>query len=426
MTMAKTEPSHEPFPAMLSLPCRLINRFGQRLAFRIGLGVEELMAKAFEITGLSDWGEMDFIEPFRVLNDSYVEDAQLSVTGRWMTRKAQLQRLINRLRIQRDFTLHPDLARVVLPPALFITGLPRTGTTLLHRLLAQDPEIRTLRAWELMIPSPPPDRATYDHDPRRRLIERVRRKRQRFILSSQGWRQIQAVHPANDDDPEECWLLLQNSFRTGAFFLFDRVNRYEAWLSKQGGEPGYQYYRKQLQLLTWRYSGTHVALKAPDHLSHLDDLVRVFPDARILMTHRDLTDAIPSVCHLFGVFRQIKNDRADPKEIGTVTLDWILHLMKRGMAARSRVNPERFFDIAFSKLVRDPVEVVREVYRFIGKDLTREAESRMKAWLDQNHPYPQRGSWKPFLHRYGLSQERVGSYLTELSDYVERFSPYLK
>lgn len=384
------------------------------------------MAEACETTGLSDWGETDFLEPLRVLNSSYEEDGQLSATGRWMVRKAQLHRLINRLRIQRDFTLHPGLAQVALPPGLFITGLPRTGTTLLHRLLAQDPDFRTLRAWELLIPSPPPDRATYDHDPRRRLVERTRRIRQRFILSARGWREIQAVHPANDDDPEECWLLLQNSFRTGAFFLFDRVNHYESWLSEQGFEPAYQYYRKQLQLLTWRYSGTHLVLKAPDHLSHLDDLVKVFPDARILMTHRNLTDAIPSVCHLFGVFRQIKNDRSDPEEIGTATLDWILNLMKRGMAARRRVNSERFFDISFSRLVSDPMGVVREIYRFIGKDLSEEAEFRMKAWLGKNHPYPQRGSWKPYSHRYGLSQERIRPYLTELSGYVDRFSQYLK
>ena len=424
--MAKTESSFEPFPPMLSLPCRLINRLGERFALRIDLGVEELMGKACEITGLSDWGEMDFLEPLHVLNGSYEEDAQLSVTGRWLTRNAQLQRLINRLRIQRDFTEHRDLAQVVLPPALFITGLPRTGTTLLHRLLAQDPDFRTLRAWELLIPSPPPDRATYDHDPRRHLIERSRRIRQRLVLSAKGWQQIQAVHPTKDDDPEECWLLLQNSFRTGAFFLFDRVNRYESWLSRQGFEPAYRYYRKQLQLLTWRYSGTHLVLKAPDHLSHLEDLVRVFPDARILMTHRNLTDLIPSLCHLFGVFRQIKNDRADPKEIGTVTLDWILNLMKRGMAARSRVNPERFFDISFSRLVRDPMGVVREVYQFIGKELTEETESRMKVWLSQNHPYPQRGPWKPYFHRYGLSEETIRPCLTELADYVGRFSQYLK
>jgi hypothetical protein len=426
MARAKPETSYEPFPPMLSLPCRLFNRFGQRLALRIGLGVEELMRKACEITGLSDWGEMDFLEPLRVLNGSYEEDAQLSATGRWMVRKAQLQRLITRLRIQRDFTLHPDLAQVVLPPALFITGLPRTGTTLLHRLFAQDPDFRTLRAWELMIPSPPPDRATYDHDPRRRLIERSRRIRQRFILSTQGWQQIQAVHPTNDDDPEECWLLLQNSFRTSAFFLFDRVNGYASWLSKQGFEPAYQYYQKQLQLLTLRYSGTHLVLKAPEHLFHLNALFQVFPDARVIMTHRNLSEVIPSICHLFGVFRQIKNDQVDPKEIGTVTLDWILNLMKRGVAARTRINPERFFDIAFARLMRDPMGVVREVYQFIGKGLSEEAESRMKVWLSQNHPYPQRGPWKPFFPRYGLTEETIRTRLTELEDYADRFSQYLK
>jgi len=126
------------------------------------------------------------------------------------------------------------------------------------------------------------------------------------------------------------------------------------------------------------------------------------------------------------VFRQIKNDRADPKEIGTVTLDWILNLMKRGMAARRRVNPERFFDISFSRLVCDPMGVVREVYRFIGKDLSEEAESCMKVWLSQNHPYPRRGPWKPYSHRYGLSEETIRPCLTELEDYVDRFSRYLK
>ncbi len=424
--MIRKEASSESFPPITSLPCRLLNQLGKPFASRVSFDVDKLMQKACQITGLCDWGNMDFFEPLRVLTASYEEDARLTPVGRLLTQKAQLHRLSNRLRIQREVTLHPEILNSTLAPVVFITGLPRTGTTLLHRLLSQDPEIRTLKAWELALPSPSPEPTTYDHDPRRYAIGRSLKKRQRLLLSAKGWEQLQAVHPMTEDEPEECWLLLQNSFQSIVFFVFDRVSHYDSWLSNQDFEQVYHYYRNQLQLLNWKYSGTHLVLKAPEHLGHLNALFRVFPDAKILMTHRNLTEVIPSVCHLFDVFRHQRSDEVDPKEIGRVSLHWILDLLKRGTDSRNKIGPERFLDISFPRLVSDPMDIIRRVYSFIGKELTEEAESRMRSWLSKNHPYSKQGPWKPFLHRYGLAEEQIRTSLNELAEYVDRFSEYMK
>ncbi len=423
--MRKEDP-FKPLPSVTSLPCRLINRLGKPFAPRISLNVEELMEKARNMTSLSDWGDTDFLEPLRVLTASYERDARLTPVGRLLTQKAQLHRLANRLRIQRDFNLWPEMLSSILPPTVFITGLPRTGTTLLHRLLAQDPEIRTLRTWELSNPSPPPDSSTYDQDPRRYLIRKSRAIRQRLFVSREGWEQINAVHAMRNDEPEECWFLLQNSFRSLIFGLFDRLTEYDSWLSKQDFGPVYQYYRKQLQLLTWRCPGTHLVLKAPEHLSHIDALFRVFPNARILLTHRNLPEVFPSFCHMTEVLRQMRSERADPREIGAAIAARVAALAKGVMIARKRYPADRFFDISFRNLVRDPMEVVGRIYPFIGKKLTKEAESRMKSWLSKNHPAPNRGLWKPFLQRYGPLKENHQTFFRDIAGYLEVFSEYLK
>jgi hypothetical protein len=407
---------------MLNLPCRLVNRFGKSVSPWISLDIEDLLGQARRMTGLTDWGDENFQEPLRVLLASYERDALLTLYGRWVTRRSLVRKLVNRLRLQRDFTAHPGILRSSLPPVVMITGLARTGTTLLHRLLAQDPETRTLQRWELYLPSPPPERATYAHDPRRGVVRRSGRRWERLFMSGEGRRMLEAVHPSSHDAPEECWPLLQNAFRSGIFFFFDRVTNYETWLQDQDFDAAYRYYREQLQLLTWKCTGNLLVLKSPTHLDQLGSLFSVFPDARILWTHRNPVEGMPSACNLVELCRRIKSDCVDPEEIGGSLVKSVPRRVGRALAARDGSLSGQFLDVSLVELVREPLGVVRQVYQFLGTTLSEDAECRMEAWLKQNHPGPRRTGPPPSLERYGLSKNSIHGAMAE---YMARFSPYL-
>lgn len=410
------------FPSPLSLACRLANRFGGGLARRFSLEPGELMRRARESTGLDDFGGEEFVEPLGVLTRSLEEDARLTLLGRRMARNGVLLRLGNRLRIQRDLAAHPEIVASPLPPVVFIAGLPRAGTTLLQRLLAQDPRNRTFQRWELMLPSPPPARETYLQDPRRELIRWQRQRWNRLYLTPDARRIADAIHPTGHDAPEECWLLLQNSFLSDIFSLFDRVPGYAQWLEHQDFDVAYRYYRRQLQLLTWRYSGERLVVKAPSHAAHLDSLFRVFPDARVLWTHRDPVQVVPSLCQLCEMTRRIRSDAVDPREIGASITARLRELVRRGMAFRAENDERPFLDISFAELVRSPLAVVRGIYRFLGQTLTEEAESKIEAWLRVNHPGPTRNYVRASPQRYGIAEADIRELY---ADYTRRFAAYL-
>jgi len=412
--------------SLLSRSCRAFNRLGGFLTPRGRLDVDQLLEEASRITGLRDWGGEDFLEPLRVLNRSYSDDAELSPVGRWLNRRAQLRRLTVRLRLQAESASCRGIEETPFPAGLFVTGLPRTGTTLLHRLLAQDPRARSFQAWELTLPCPPPDPGSYSTDPRRETVAKALRLRQNLIYSKPGWEVFQAVHPFSETEPEECWLLMEASFRTGAFFLQDRLYGYEEWLRDQSFEPAYRFYRRGLRVLTSRLGGTHLVLKSPDHLARIDTLTGVFPEARVIVTHRDLREALPSLCQLFFVLRQLKSSRIDLRKTGTEALAWARRTIEQSISAREQTPPSRVLDISFRELVADPMSIVRRVYRFAEMELGPKAESQMAAWLKRNHPHRARGSWKSMLPEFGLTDSILQGFVEEMTDYTDRFGPLLK
>jgi hypothetical protein len=160
-------------------------------------------------------------------------------------------------------------------------------------------------------------------------------------------------------------------------------------------------------------------VKDPSHASHLDSLFRVFPDARVLWTHRDPVQVVPSFCHLCEVIRRIRSDDVNPREIGASTTARLRGLVKRGMAFRAENDERRFLDISFVELVRSPLAVVRGIYRFLGETLTEEAESRIEAWLRVNHPGPTRDYQRAPLERYGIAEAEIRDLYAE---YTRRFA----
>lgn len=345
----------------------IVNRVGNGLD-RLGispvdLSTESLMNAASQKTGLSDWGGNDFREGLYTILDALENQANLTLIGRFIVRTNFIVLLSNRLKMEADFKRHPEILEKPIRRPLYIIGLPRTGTTLLYNLLAQDPGARVPLLWELMRPSPPPKKETRTNDPR---IAEVRKRYKQFHKLVPN---LKVMHYVDSLDPEECVVLFQHTFKSHVMGWSYYVRSYTAWLLKQNMIPTYEYYRKQLQLLQWRCPGTHWALKSPAHLFHINTLLKVIPDASLIMTHRDPQKSVASYCSLLNTMHRVYTDRVNLNQIGASQLSQWSVAVVRAMKVRETADTNRFFDLHYEDLVEDPIGCVRKIYEFFGYDL---------------------------------------------------------
>lgn len=377
-------------------PVRIYNSLGdslRRLGLPIGeLGEEAMCAAARKQTGLCDFGDEAFREPLRLLIRSLETEAGLHAFGRVRARQLIVNGLANRLRLQHDWKRWPAILDQDVRQPLFILGLPRTGTTLLFKLLASDPAHRWLAFWEAHTPSPPPERLTYARDPRRRRAARQLRTLD-YLLPN-----LAAIHEFDADGPEECYPLLANSFAGVQYSWGFNVPSYDRWLTTCDMEPTYRYYRQQLQLLQWRCRGERWVLKSPVHLYYIAELLAVFPDARVVQLHRDPLKVLPSACSLRATLRGLVTNEVDKRALATSLAEGAARDIERCMEVRQRLGADNFFDLYYSDLVSDPMEAVRSIYRRFGHDLSPEAETSITDCLARN---PQN---KHGVHSYSLEQ----------------------
>ena len=400
----------------LPIIVRLVNQFGEilnRLHLRpVDLSREQLMATARKQTGLSDWGEDDFLAPLTVLLDAYEKEADLSLLGRVIAKETVKRLLANRLLIQRDFINHPEILRQPVDKPLFIVGLPRTGTTLLFNLLAQHPGARTPLFWELFLPSPPPEEATRQTDPRIAVADQANRYMNRIFP------QMRATHETTPTSPEECMFIFQHAFSTIFFALTYNVPTYSRWLMQQDMAPAYRYYRSVLQLLQWRMPGTHWTLKSPHHLFYLDALFSVFPDACIIFTHRDVAKTIGSSCSLIAMLRRVYSRNADPIAIGSSVLDALATGVERAMEVRNHADAGRFYDLDYRDLMADPKRQVKKIYDYFGYPFNEEMSAGMDHWLHENRQH-KHGVHHYSLEQFGLSTQQIRARFAE---YMEQYA----
>src|SRR5262249_39705110 len=243
------------------------------------------------------------------LVQSIEREARLSFVGRLAAREDLTRMLMNRLRIERDRQRHPDIAAEQIRRPLFITGLPRSGSTFLHGLLAQDPASRVPLHWELRSPSPPPQRETYGTDPR---IEAAGRQLRWFFRLAPDFAKI---HPIDACMPRECVIMLSHSFLSFQCSSTWFVPSYQAWLEQQDLTPAYRCHRKFLQHLQWRCRGERWVLKAPPHLPGLRALFATYPDADVLLTPPDPLEAVASVARLHAALRPTFRHPAAPPPV---------------------------------------------------------------------------------------------------------------
>ena len=372
---------------------------------------DQLVDTACERAGSDDFGDDSWQEGLDVLVRSLDREAALNEMGDGAMTDQIVGYLVNRLRIEQCYAHHPEIDEQEIVAPLFGLGLPRTGSTALSFLLAQDPARRSLRTWEAGTPCPPPETATEHTDPR------IAEAQAGIDFTNEMFPGFEGMIPTSATGPQECLLLLALDFRSLIFEGMTRIPTYASWLLHCDMEPAYRYHRRVLKLLQWRCPPERWWLKTPAHMLSIDALDAVYPDARFVMTHRDVGKVLPSVCALYDTFSSILTERPDPHAIGAENVEIWCTALERLIAFRDRGNDDRFHDLRFEAVQREPMAQVAELYAGLGDELSDEARRRMQAWWTESSK-DRSGPHRFTAETYGLD---LATIRDRFAFYTDRF-----
>lgn len=369
-----------------------------------------LMAAAQAATGLTDFGDGGFRDGLERLVDSLNTQARLTPMGDHALRDRIGLHLRQRLMIEEWYRRHPEIADEQIEAPLFGVSLPRTGSSALSFLLASDPEVRYLRAWESSQPCPPPSTVT-GPDPRR------------GVSASAADETLKGGNrtPTGIDGAMECQDLMALDFKSQIFQAFAQVPSYSDWLLDADHTGTYLYEKRVLKLLQWGAPSRPWRLKAPTHMLYLDALDAAFPDARFVMTHRDPTDVMLSVATVYAQIIAKFTDHVDHAYIGELNVRCWSEAMRRAIAFREAGNDHRFFDIHFRAMHEDPIGQVRALYAWLGKDVSPAFARAMAQWWTSNSAAERMA--KPDPAQFGLEAGTVRAHFADYLTHMERWTP---
>ena len=399
----------------------IANRVGRVL----GLGSKPItasgvLADARKKAKLSEFGDESFLEPLEILVDSINREAALNPVGRMIIRGRLVGVLVNKLVAHDTIEKNPEILDVPVEAPIVIAGLARTGTTMLHRLVAQDPSMRSLASWEAINPAPlAAPQPGKGKDPR---YAQAAAAAKGLKYMSPGFF---AIHPAEPDAPEEEVILLEQAFLTTTPEAMMNVPTYSRWLEEQDHLPAYQALKRMMQYLQWQRPGpghsVRWVLKTPHHQEYFDPLLQVFPKATIVHTHRDPLKTSASFFSMVTHLQMIFSDEVDPNRVARHWLNKIENMARRTMATRDRVEDRGFVDVSYYDLIKDPMPEVERVYDAAGAALSAEGRQAMEASrkVNRQHKY---GKHKYSLADFGLTKDDVEP---RIAAYRERFGvPY--
>jgi hypothetical protein len=383
------------------------------LAATVPLDEASLLAAARRDTGLSDFGDDRWREPFAVLLRALEEEAQLTLMGRLMARHDIYIWLRNRLLITDTLRRHPEIEAQPVEAPMFIVGLPRSGTSILFELLAQDPAVGVPLMWEAMMPCPPPEAASYASDPRVARVDRLVTQWSRVVPA------FGAMHEMGGTIPAECGLIMANTFISDHIASLHQTPSYSAWCMQADYAPVYEYHRKVLQILQWKNPRRRWLLKAPEHQVHLETLLAVYPDARIVQTHRDPITCMASSTSLLQALYNMRSDQPfDAVQFENIVLgEATAQRLERVMAQRDAgvVPATNIADSRFQDLMSDPLGCIEGIYRHFSLPLGEAARQRMTDYLAQKP----RGKFG--VHQYQVDPARAARERPLFARYQARY-----
>ena len=318
--------------------------------------------------------------------------------------------------IDADRRQHPEIAEVAIDRPVFILGLPRCGTSLLHALIGSDPAVRTPLSWEVAMPSPPPDAATFERDPRAQAFDD-------YVAAnfSGKWSDVLKAHPIGSRIPQECGMILETAFQGLNPVMLFRLSEYYRWYLRADTRFGYAVHRMWLQHLAWRNPRRRWVLKVQEHAYHLPELLAAYPDAMFVQPHRDPVAVMASISRLIEVIRSVSFDHQDRAKLGQELLH-LWHDGQKRMMAYRKAHPELpILDMRYRDLAADPVAAVRGVYDFADIGFTDASEKGVRAWLAAN-PADKHGRHVYSLEDYGLSEAQVRE---TYADYIAAYGEFL-
>ncbi|MFN8027465.1 MAG: sulfotransferase [Acidimicrobiia bacterium] len=378
--------------------------------------VDELIERATALTNSTDPAPQHFLANVTAVVESINSEAALTDAGLEGMLRQLVPALRNRIEVDAYVAEHPEVDRSPLPDPIFLTGLPRSGTTYFQYLFDQDPRLRMMRTWEGERPSPPP--ALHPESAARRHEQSVENAR---IMRELTGGKIDAMHLTDVDGPQECLAILDQTFvNPGLLWSMSVFGYLEYLLHEADLREAYEHHARVLRLLQQGAPERRWALKWPCHLLALDAIAAVHPDAKFVVTHRDPVQALASNCSLTKMLRTGTSPHADPAQVGRDMLELVRQHVDRLVAfdvEQERLGSGRLVHVDYYRLVDDPAAVMPAVFDAVGLGWTPEVDERVRSWREAN-PKGKRGTHQYDLRDYGLEPDAVAE---AFAAYTERF-----
>jgi hypothetical protein len=374
-----------------------------------------LIDRAIKKAGHADFGGDSWREGLDRLVDALNSTAELTQDGANMMGYRLSLLLVNRLAIEKTYREHPEIQDQVVQGPVFVIGLPRTGTTALSQLVAADPQMRSLRAWESGAPVPPPESATEHADAR---IAEAQAGLDYMYTTYPKWA---SLHHETAETPTECQDLLGMEFKAEHFDGMAYVPAYSQWVINCDMRSAYAYHHRVLKLLQWKCPPNLWHLKTPVHMLYLDSLVAEYPNARFLWSHRDPARVLGSVCSLIAYCRTWVSDRDDSKTIGKEQLAIWVEAIRRAITFRDSYGDERFADIPFADIQSNPVTAIQRAYTQLDIPFDERSQAAIRQWAHAHKP-GQHGKHVSRLEDFDLNADYVRA---SFDNYTQRFGKLL-
>lgn len=379
--------------------------------------IDDLVHLATTQTGLDDFGGDTWREGLEVLVRSALTEATFNEFGEQAFYGSIVRSLATRLRVEDWHGRHPEIDEQDVHVELLGVGFPRTGSTALSYMLAEDPAYRILRTWEETDPCPPPGVSAEADD------ARIAAGRMSVELGQEHMAaRLRSMLPQSATGPMEDHDLMALEFKAQIFLTMARIPTYADWFAHCDMEPTYRYETRVLKLLQWKTPEKVWRLKSPTHTMFLDAYDAVFPGVRFVQTHRDVSKVLPSVCDLYDTLLQMGNPGIDPTYVGELNMaQWGIALDRMLAFRQDPARDARFLDIGFTTFQADPVAEIRRLYEWLGDDLDDATVARMLAWRADN-PKDKHGRHDydgahfgitdaALADRFGAYRERFGALL---------------